>query len=801
MEGLNLRARWSVIALLCVVVLAMPASVFADQGRWWEVTPEPENPSPYYDSILYSEIAPRLREIELASNRVRVEVIGQSAGGRNLFLVTISAPEAMGRLGDYQAIRQTMLKDPEQAQAMIDRLGDVKVPFFINASIHGAEYPGVDAAMRLIETLAFDDSEETRMILDNLIVLINVVQNPDGRVLGQRGNANGFDVNRDFITQSQPESRITARIFAKWNPMVVIDLHGFANPMIIEPCTPPHNPNYEYDLFIRWAWAQAEAMEAELNARTGFVANIPYRDWPMTWDDWAPTYVPMFAMFHGAYGHTLETPYRDSRGVDAHYWAVWGALKFAAQNGEAMLRDQIEIFKRGFLDLPQVPIPPELLPEWPQYQDVITTHFPEAYIIPADVPFQLSPQAPARLVNFLLDNGLEVEQASQSFTLDGIQYPKGTYVVWVDQPKRGLVNTLLSDGLDLSSIPGLAFYSPPTVWSLPRLWGVRIAAMEEPMAIATHPIRSADRAQGSVEGGKATAYAYLPTSIAAIQATNELLARGVQLLRAQAPFTDRGRNFDAGVFILPASSPGAKSIANELASQWGLDLFALSNLPARSVPLRQLRIAAALDVAGRFQLRRFGFNFDVITVATLNASDQALMGYDLFINNSIHRGSSGMTSTGRAALANYLAAGKDYIGLGSTGIRLVSAEQYNLFPFTYKSYAGAVDAILRLEYDLTNPVAAGFDAVGYGFVNPPYTFDALGSGVQRAISIYDDDPNFLVSGYWPGWKTSGAGGKPIVIRWEAGTQDATLIGMDPIFRAHPEDLFRIVTNAIYSGLE
>ena len=109
--------------------------------------------------------------------------------------------------------------------------------------------------------------------------------------------------------------------------MIVLDLHGFVDPMLIEPCTPPHNPNYEYDLYIKWALAQAEAMEAELFAQTGFTAQIPYRDDPLEWDDWPPTYAPMYAMFHGAYGHTMETPYRDVRGVDAHYAAVWGALE------------------------------------------------------------------------------------------------------------------------------------------------------------------------------------------------------------------------------------------------------------------------------------------------------------------------------------------------------------------------------------------------------------------------------------------------------------------------------------------
>ena len=278
------------------------------QGKWWDVEPEPEDPSEFYDSILYSEIAPKLREIEKNSNRVKVDVIGQSAGGRDLFLATVSAPEAMGNLGRYQAISNQMLKDPEKAQEMIDKFGDFKVPVFINASIHGGEYPGVDAAIRLIETLAYDDTPEVQNILKNVILLVNVVQNPDGRVMGTRRNSNGFDINRDFMSQTQPETKITVKIITEWNPMITLDLHGFVNPMLIEPCTPPHNPNYEYDLYLQWALNQAYAMEDELFAQTGLPALIPYRDWPDGWDDWGALYVPMYAMYHGSYGHTLETP-------------------------------------------------------------------------------------------------------------------------------------------------------------------------------------------------------------------------------------------------------------------------------------------------------------------------------------------------------------------------------------------------------------------------------------------------------------------------------------------------------------
>ena len=787
--------KWSILSILCVFVLLVPSSVLvtsADQGHWWIVEPEEENPSPYYDSILYSEIAPKLREIEMNSNRVKVEVIGQSAGGRNLFLVTLSAPEALGRLGQYQAIRNTMLEDPEKAQEMIDKFGDFKVPFYINGSIHGNEYTGTDAAIRLIETLAYEDTEEVRTILDNVILLINVVQNPDGRVLGTRENANNFDINRDFFTQSQPESQITARIFAEWNPMVVLDLHGHVTPMLIEPCTPPHNPNYEYDLYIQWALAEAEAMEAELFAQTGLDAQIPYRDSSLGWDDWPPSYVPMFAMYHGAYGHTLETPSRQlgELAVDAHYAAVWGALKFVAENKNEMLHDQIEIFRRGYLDLLQQPIPPELLPAYPQYQDLMIQDFPAAYVIPPGAPFQVSPHQPARLVDFLLYNDVQVEQASRGFTLDGVDYPKGTYVVWLDQPKRGLANVILEDGLDLSNIPGLYFYSPPSVWSHPLLWGVYRGVMEEKMEISTHAINNAAPPRGSSEGGKAGAYAFLPTSLAAFRAANDLLARGVPLQRASEPFEDRGRHFGAGAIILSADP----ALANEMANGYSLDVFALKDPPAGAVPMYVPTIAVYRDEGTNHALELLGFDYDEVGRGDLN--DGVLANYDVLINLDLRW--SRLNADGQASVAEWFANGGNYVGLGYRGRAVDFAVDAGWIDVDYGYTSG--NAIIRIDYDPDDSVAAGFVEDGYAFVYRSVWFTDW-DGLEVSARV-DTDPNgFLVSGYWENWQTSGANGMPIVVHGADGESDLTLIGFDATFRGHPEDSFRMLGNAIYNGFD
>jgi hypothetical protein len=496
-------------------------------------------------------------------------------------------------------------------------------------------------------------------------------------------------------------------------------------------------------------------------------------------------------MYHGAYGHTLETPFRDERGVDAHYWAVWGALKFAAANREGMILDQIEIFRRGFLGLLQQPIPPELLPAYEQYQDLMIQEFPAAYVIPVGAEWQISPHQPARLVDFLLFNGVEVEQAVQPFTLDGVAYPAGSYVVWLTQPKRGLANTILDAGLDLSGIPGLYFYSPPAVWSNPYLWGVTVATMEEPLEIVTRGISGANPPRGSVAGNGSGAYAFYPTSIAAIQATNALIARGSELYRVPEPAVVGGTAVRAGAIIIPPEP----ALANELVNGYALDLLALESMPEGAVPLREQRIAAALDEGGRWLLSRLGFSYDAVGNQEINQG--ALAGYDLFVNELVTLDDLG--GTGEKSFADFIGAGGDYVGLGDLGAEL--AEGTGLLTFDLRYPSG--NSIVRVTYDLDDGLSAGFAGEGYAFMNYSALFADPGPGVAVAAALPDEGA-FLVSGFWPGWEDSGAAGLPVVIHnaeMAVQDQDTILIGLDVTFRAHPEDTFRLLGNAIYAGLE
>ncbi len=185
-------------------------------------------------------------------------------------------------------------------------------------------------------------------VLDNIIFLMNLTENPDGRYYNTRANANGFDVNRDNGYQTQVESRIVVRQIAKWNPISFLDLHGFVSAFLIEPCTPPHDPNYEYDLLMKGMIDEAHAMGKAGIANTkynGYI--IPMFDYPGGWDDATPAYTATYAMHHGAMGHTIEIPELNQDSHDALVYAILGATKFVLDGKDELFLNQLEYYRRG----------------------------------------------------------------------------------------------------------------------------------------------------------------------------------------------------------------------------------------------------------------------------------------------------------------------------------------------------------------------------------------------------------------------------------------------------------------------
>ena len=79
-------------------------------------------------------------------------------------------------------------------------------------------------------------------LLDHCVLVVVPTANPDGRVMGIRGNAAVADTNRDYFLQSQPEEQIDAAIQQQYLATGALHLHGYVTPTLIDGLTMPHNP-------------------------------------------------------------------------------------------------------------------------------------------------------------------------------------------------------------------------------------------------------------------------------------------------------------------------------------------------------------------------------------------------------------------------------------------------------------------------------------------------------------------------------------------------------------------------------
>lgn len=145
-----------------------------------------------------AEISADLAAIDAASATARVEHLGQSHQGR--------------------ALEALIFQEPGPAS---DRLR-----VLIIGSQHGAAEPaGAEALLRLARELAFG---ELRPLLDALDIVLIPNANPDGRDLGRRTNANGVNLNTDFVRAREPETRTLLQALVRYEPDAVLDSHESA---------------------------------------------------------------------------------------------------------------------------------------------------------------------------------------------------------------------------------------------------------------------------------------------------------------------------------------------------------------------------------------------------------------------------------------------------------------------------------------------------------------------------------------------------------------------------------------------
>ena len=322
-------------------------------------------------------------------------------------------------------------------------------------------------------------------LLGDVFMVIVPEQNIEGYEHMTRTTGQGYDPNRDEANQTLFEDANAMALVNKFNPMVFTEIHGRVEAMLIEPCTPPHEPNYEYDLIAKQFIQLGEAvgMGAIANNPEHNSFEMPYRDylrvdndspsgvaWTEPWDDMTTAYGSQFPVLIGTAGITWELPvYSDVASELVVPYGLMTQAMYIQANKITMLENQAKLFSRGVNNTNSN----ELVAPWyvDQYDRPGTqtelmrpvydgegqngNFYPECYIIPMDSANQKNLYDAAAEMKYLTRNDVKVNVASKEFTYDGVTHPAGTMVVSMYQAKRSLANSQLFDGTFINVWQGL----------------------------------------------------------------------------------------------------------------------------------------------------------------------------------------------------------------------------------------------------------------------------------------------------------------------------------------------------------
>jgi glutamine amidotransferase-like uncharacterized protein len=245
--------RFSLVITFCLLFLCRPLLAVTDKEYLPENTdfsaaiPSPSEVlgAPVGEwHVRHDQLVSYMRILAEKSDRVSLIETGRTHENRPLLLLAFSSPENQNNLAK---IRSTHVDDLTTKNSADDPL-----IIWMGYSVHGDEPSGSNASLLIAYYLAAGQNSQIDALLKDNIVLIDPSLNPDGlarfaqwanmhkskNLVGDpnhrehrqawpsgRTNHYWFDLNRDWLLLTHPESRARVNQFHQWRPHVLTDFH------------------------------------------------------------------------------------------------------------------------------------------------------------------------------------------------------------------------------------------------------------------------------------------------------------------------------------------------------------------------------------------------------------------------------------------------------------------------------------------------------------------------------------------------------------------------------------------------
>jgi len=565
--------------------------------------------------LRYGELVDYLEALGASSGkRVKIESHGQSYEGRALYNVFISSEENIANLEQLRLAMNRLAEPSENASAReIDSLARVLPAFaWMGYSIHGDELSGVDAATQLIYQLAAGTDSATMRLLENVVVIIDPTQNPDGRerYLAMiesyrsqvpnynrfamqhsgvwpygRGNHYLFDLNRDWILVRNQETRSKLATILKWHPQLTVDGHemGSNATFLFGPPGEPINYNTPSN-YLKWAQVFGDDQAAAFDSHAW-----PYyiKEWA---EQWYPGYGSAWSTFFGSIGILYEMASVDGQfvkqqddylltyheAVNKQFTSSLSNLTTLAGNRTPILRDysqaRRQIIEEGRRSKLSFLFKPD--------RDEIKMQ---------------------RFVQCLLDQGIEVRRAGEAFTVasatdmygkkvSSLSMPAGSYIVSTDQTQGALAKAALEpdprlkyeflkeERREIEKFEGSKMYEVST-WSLPLAYALDAYSTTSAAPVNAERVTEVTLSPGRlIESGAQFGFAIDMVGEKTDLALAALFQEDLVVYCSAKAFTLEGRSFSPGALVIRkrGNPDNLPQILEGIAHEVGIEIYGIN---------------------------------------------------------------------------------------------------------------------------------------------------------------------------------------------------------------------------------
>lgn len=801
----------------------------------------------------HHQIMDYFKQLDEESDKLSFHKYGTTYEGRDLYYAVISSEENMGDIESIREANLNLANNPESAAT-----DDKPVVVWLSYNVHGNEASSSEAAMQTAYRLVAVSDSETAEWLDNSVVIIDPMINPDGRdryvywykssqanVLntdandlehdeiwpGGRTNHYWFDLNRDWVWLVHPESQGRIAAYQSWMPQVHMDFHeqGFNNNYFLMPGTTPRNKELPDD-YESWSdkfgrGAGEEFDKAGLNYATREAFDFFYPGYGSSY----PSVMGGIGMLAEQGGHsrggravTTDDGYvltLRQRAFD-HYINGVSIVKTAVENKEGLL----EYFKNSVSQTTQ-------------------RGNTKAYILKNnanDFTYQV--------VNMLMKHNVQIERATENFNQrnafsywDGSSstqnFEAGDFIIKTDQPKHLFINTLFRNQLQIEDS---VMYDMAT-WSVPLAYNLDAAWTTNSVGASTEQVTEELSYPSAIENGNAQ-YAYVIDwkQRHAPKALAKLWDMGYNVRSAGRTFTYQGKEYTAGSLIVLVGRNYEKrdQIAADMRKliddvEVVVEGFDTGRMDAGtdlasgdSEPVKQPKVALMIDspfssyTAGQLwflfdQWTEFGI--DRIRSGSFNRID--LAEYDVILMPGAWGGLNGVWNDAQIEdLKSWVRNGGVLIGTegsgswltkdrsGFTNVELFTAEEEDSAEVDEKAYTRYEDredvfgleripgSAFKAEVDNSNPLAFGLPDQLYSL---KFGTDALTpSASLQSVGYYVKEGEVLASGYASEENRENAKGKTFAAVQNMGSGKVVFLLDNTQYRMFWVGPSRMVQNAV-----